>query len=136
VQRAGVGDLGLDSPPLTAAPERASLAFAAALGAGDLGGATACFARDACLVTPDGTAIHGREHIRAVLAQLIALRAEVAVEFSSVLVGGDVALARERWTIRSRGAEATPFAQTLAPSLVLRRIEAEWKLAIASPWAI
>jgi hypothetical protein len=50
------------------------------LSAGDLEGATACFARDACLLTQDATAIHSRERIRPVLAQLIARRARIEVE--------------------------------------------------------
>lgn len=47
------------------------LAFARALSAGDLDEAAAGFARDGCLVTADATAIHGRERIRPVLAQMV-----------------------------------------------------------------
>ncbi|MGB7685595.1 MAG: nuclear transport factor 2 family protein, partial [Solirubrobacterales bacterium] len=68
-----------------------------ALVAGDLDSASACFARDGCLITPDATAIHGRDRIRPVLAQLIAQRIDVAVEGSHVIGGGEVRLVRERW---------------------------------------
>jgi ketosteroid isomerase-like protein len=128
-------DTELSQAPI-AAPGRASAAFAAALGAGDLRMAADCFSRDACLVTPDGTAVHGRQRIRALLAQLILIGAEIAIESSSILVAGDVALGYERWTIGSRGPEGAPFSQVSSPNLVLRRIEAEWKIAIASPWAL
>jgi hypothetical protein len=44
-----------------------------ALSAGDLRGVSGCLAKDACLLTPDGTAVHGRETVRQVLAQLVAV---------------------------------------------------------------
>lgn len=114
---------------------RACLGFVRALSAGDLDGATACFARDGCLITPDATAVHGREHVRPLLAQLVARRTEIRVELSTVVGAGEVVLANERWRVRSGvGGETPRIEQTLTPTLVLRRIEAEWKLAIAAPW--
>ncbi len=115
-------------------PGRACLPFVQAISLGDLDSATACFARDGCLITPDATAVHGRERIRPLLAQLVARRTEIKVELSNVVRGGDVALAQERWRVRSGGGEIPRIEQTLSPTLVLHRIEAEWKLAIAAPW--
>lgn len=120
-----------------AAPQtvRACLSFVRALSTGDLEGATACFARDACLITPDATVVHGRERIRALLAQLVARRTEIKVELSTVIGGGDVILASERWRVRSgAGGEAPRVEQVLDSTLVLRQVEGEWKLAIAAPW--
>ncbi len=113
---------------------RARLPFVQALSLGDLDAATACFARDGCLITPDATAVHGRERIRPLLAQLVARRTEIRVEFSNLVGGGEVVLANERWRVRSGGGEAPQIEQTLDPTLVLRRIEGEWKLAIVAPW--
>jgi len=117
---------------LVASPRLACAALKRALGAGDLEAAIACFAPGACLVAPDGTEVHGEETVRAHLAQLIASRAEVAIELAGVLVAGDVALAYERWKIRSDGVDGYP--QAPHPTLVLRCVEGEWKLAIAAPW--
>jgi ketosteroid isomerase-like protein len=111
-----------------------SATFAAALSAGNLEAATACFARDACLLTPDATAIRGREHIRPVLRQLIAMRPSARVEQRSMLVAGDVAIATEDWTVQIDAADGTPFAQNSLSTAVLRRIEDVWKLQIAAPW--
>lgn len=122
-------DATLDRPERV----RGQLGFARALGDGDLDAATACFAREACLITPDATAIHGRDHIRPLLAQLIARGFEVEVELSNVVGGGDVVMASERWRVRM-GADGAQFAQTIHPTLVLHRIELEWRLAIAAPW--
>jgi ketosteroid isomerase-like protein len=107
--------------------------FATAISRGRLDAAIACFSRDACLVTPDGTAVHGREAIAGVLAQLIDARAEVSMDVAAVLTAGDVALAHEHWRISSGGSGAE-FVRSTRPTLVLRRLESRWKLAVAAPW--
>lgn len=122
----------------TAAPppssQLACLSFPKLLSSGDLEGATACFARKACLITPDATAIYSRDRIRPLLAQLIARRVQIEVEVSNVLPAGDVAFVRERWTIRTDGVEGSLFEQTTCPAMVLHQIEGRWKLAIVAPW--
>jgi ketosteroid isomerase-like protein len=120
--------------PARSSAKQVSAAFATALSAGDLAAATACFARDACLITPDATTIRGRDQIRAILVQLIAMRPTVGVEQRAMLVAGEVALAAETWTIRLNGLDPTPFAQISDSTSVLRRIEGIWKLQIAAPW--
>jgi ketosteroid isomerase-like protein len=112
----------------------ACLSLPELISAGNLSGAAACFARDACLLTQDSTAIHDRQHIRPLLAQLIARRARIEVEQSNLLYAGDVALAQERWTIEIDAAEGSRFAQACRPTLVLRQLEGQWKLALVAPW--
>jgi len=121
---------------LVAAPPAriACLALPKLIGAGNLEAATRCFARDACLLTPDATAIHDREHIRPLLAQLIARRVRIEVEQSNVLVAGDVAYARELWHVSARAASGAPYEHSCDPSLVLKRIEGSWKISIATLW--
>jgi uncharacterized protein (TIGR02246 family) len=114
--------------------ENALYAFAAALSSGDAPRAAACFTRDACLITPDGTSVHGRGEIVGILGQMTARRTEVEVEQLVVREGGDVALATGLLTIRSDGAEGTRIAQSCVPSVALREVEAAWKIAILSPW--
>lgn len=104
------------------------------LSAGKLEAATACFTRDACLITQDATAIHGRDRIRPLLAQLIARHAEIEVEFSNALIAGEVAFAQERWTVRMDGVEGSRFEQVCEPTLVMRWVEGHWKIGIAAPW--
>jgi len=107
--------------------------FASGLSAGDLEQAAASFTRDGCLVTPDGTAIHGRDQIRPVLAQMIIRRTEIEVEASASVATGDVMIVRERWRVRAGEGDGR-HEQTLQPLLVLRQVEGTWKLAIALPW--
>jgi ketosteroid isomerase-like protein len=121
---------------LAAAPPAriACLALPKLIGAGNLEAATRCFARDACLLTPDATAIHDREHIRPLLAQLIARRVRIEVEQSNVLVAGDVAYARELWQVSAGVAAGSRYEHSCDPSLVLKRIEGSWKISIATLW--
>jgi ketosteroid isomerase-like protein len=118
----------------TPTPQQATGAFIGALNRQDIDAATNCFAKDACLLTPDATAIRGREEIRPILAQLIDRRARIEVLGSSMLLAGEVALGLERWAIRSAGVGGEVFAQESRPALVLRELEGAWKLAIAALW--
>lgn len=119
---------------LPATPERTPLLLAAAISAGQLEVATRYFTRDACLVAPGATAIHGRDEIRALLAQLIDRRSRIEVVLSTCLLAGDVAFVRQQWTLASRGPADSSYTENLEPMLVLRRPEGSWKLAIAMPW--
>jgi ketosteroid isomerase-like protein len=121
---------------LAAAPPKriACLALPKLIGAGNLAMASGCFARDACLLTPDATAIHSREHIRPVLAQLIARHIRIEVEHSNVLVAGDVAFVREHWRVTALDATGSHYEQPCSPTMVLKRIEGSWKISIAALW--
>jgi len=123
------------TPPKKPPPAESALyAFIAALQAGQLPTAAACFTREGCMITPDGTAVHGRSEILTLLAQLVARRTEIEVEQLVVRRAGDVALATGRLTLRSNGLEGARIAQTCTPMLTLRRIEGVWKIAILAPW--
>jgi uncharacterized protein (TIGR02246 family) len=115
-------------------PGETTQAFAESISRGDLHAAAHCFAKDACLITPDATAVRGREEIRPILHQLIAVESQIEVQESSVVIAGEVALGTERWQITSAGSEGAPFTRTLTPTTVTRQIEGTWKLAVAMPW--
>lgn len=115
-------------------PGKACLSFPAAVSAGDLDVAAACFARDGCLITPDATAIHGRESIRRVLAQMIVRRTEIEVELSTAVGAGEVVLIHQRWRIRSGEGADGRMEQVADAVMILRQIEGTWKLSIAAPW--
>jgi ketosteroid isomerase-like protein len=115
-------------------PQESTRAFAASISRGDLDAAAYCFAKDACLVTPDATAVRGRDEIRPILHQLIVVESRIEVQESSVLSAGEVALGTERWIVTSPGSEGASFTRALTPLLVLRQLEDVWKLAVALPW--
>lgn len=110
---------------------QASLSLAKAIRAGDLDAAQGCFAHDACLITPDATAIYGLAEIRPILAQLIAGGTVIQVETGSLVRVGNLALGSERLHFRSRG---VPHRQTFSAYTLLRWQGNEWRIAIAAPW--
>lgn len=114
--------------------ENALHSFTAAMSVGDLQGAAACFTREGCLITADGTAIHGRPDITGVLAQLIARRTEIQIDRVVVRRAGDVALASGHLTMRSDGPEGSRFSQSCDPTMVIQEVEGTWKLAVIAPW--
>lgn len=122
------------TPAPTPAREAASRPFVSALSRGDLEGASACFARHGCLITPDATAVHGRERIRPLLAQLIARGTRIEVEQSSAVAAGEVVVVRERWRLSAGGVEGCRVEQLLTATLAISRIEGAWKLAVVAPW--
>jgi ketosteroid isomerase-like protein len=115
-------------------PQESTRAFAASISRGDLDAAAYCFAKDACLVTPDATAVRGRTEIRPILHQLIVLESRIEVDESSILLAGEVALGTERWTVTSPGSDGASFTRSLTPMVVVRQLEDVWKLAVALPW--
>jgi ketosteroid isomerase-like protein len=115
-----------------ATPRLACEALQRALNEGDLDTALACFCPEACLIAPDGTQVHGGVAIRSRLAGLIQSGGGVAIELAGVLAIGDIALAHERWTFYSDAGQSS--SGDPHPTLVLRRLAGEWKLAIAAPW--
>jgi hypothetical protein len=106
---------------LAAAPPTrlACLALPKLIGSGNLDAATGCFARDACLLTPDATAIHDRDHIRPLLAQLISRRVRIEVE---------------HWRVSAQVAAGSRYEHSCDPSLVLKQVEGSWKISIATLW--
>lgn len=117
------------------APAESTRAFADFLSRGDLDAAASCFAKDACLLTPDSTVIRGRDEIRPILRQMIAVGSRIEVQESAVVLAGEVALGTDRWVVTSAGSEGEPFSRTLTPTMVLRQVEGVWKLAVAMPWS-
>lgn len=122
------------SATLYSSPSAVSRSFAQALSGGDLEGATAHFLVDGCLITPDATALHGRESIRPLLTQLILAGVGIGIELSSAVGGGGIALISERWTIRARAAADRSPVLTTTSTTVLHHDGRHWRLAIAAPW--
>jgi uncharacterized protein (TIGR02246 family) len=118
------------------APQGLTRAFATALSAAELDHATSLFAEDGCFVTPNATAVRGREGIRAILAQLTAGRVQLRVELKSVYTAGSIALCKERWTFTYAREDAIPFIQASDSVVLLRRSNCIWRLLIAAPWGI
>lgn len=117
-------------------PEGAVLNFVAAVAGGYRSAAEGCFTRDACLLTPDGTLVHGRADIGAIIEQLTVARTEIDVGQLLYLTAGQVAFVTGSWSIATGASEGSRLVRTCEPVLVLHRAEFEWKIAIFGPWGI
>jgi uncharacterized protein (TIGR02246 family) len=115
-------------------PQESTRTLADSISRGDLEAAANCFAKDACLVTPDATAVRGRDEIRPILRQLIASGSRIEVQDSTIVDAGEVALGTERWVLTMPGSEGEEFSRLLTPTIVLRLLEGVWKVAVALPW--
>lgn len=119
---------------IMATPRLACEALCRALNNGDLEAALGCFSPGGCLIAADGTACQGEAAVRERLAELIARGARIEIELRGVLVAAEVALAHERWQITYGGVPDPALAKAPAPTMVLRWLEEEWRIAIAAPW--
>jgi ketosteroid isomerase-like protein len=117
-----------------AGPLAAVYAFASDLSSGRPAAAAARFTRDSCLITPDGTSVHGRDLIRKLLEQLTARRTVIETDLLAIHAAGNVARASGLWRLTLDGPEGSRFVQACNPTVVLHRIESSWRLAIVAPW--
>gem|GEM_PF-3462376 len=114
------------------APEETLIVFVAALRRRDLEKASVCLAPDACFLTPDQTAIHGRAEIVEILSQLRACAIDLRIEMrAAALQAGDTALTAERWTVRADGAG---MVRSFDSRTVLRRSGRGWRILVLTPW--
>jgi uncharacterized protein (TIGR02246 family) len=108
--------------------------FARALSAGDVDAALALYAEDACYVSSDGSTARGHAEIRAVLEDLVALRATLDCYDIDVVENGDTAVLRARWSFAGIERDGTAF-ETRGRSVEVVRRQADgcWLFVIDLP---
>ena len=115
-------------------PLEAIDAFSLAIAEGNARAAAGCFASEACLITPDATAIRGMEEIAAVLAQLTAGGTRIQIEITALQRAGKVACGQGHSRVVGRDARMEPFEQHFPASFVLVEGEGTWRIQILCPW--
>lgn len=123
-----------DTEGSSEAPSEASAALTEAIARGDAIAAARCFARDGCLITPDNTAVQGRETIATILRQLSGSVVGLETEQLNLVATGESALLYERWLFRHAAPDARTYLRSSVATLLTRVVEGRWKLAIAAPW--
>jgi ketosteroid isomerase-like protein len=106
-------------------PGDASRDFAAAINAGSVDAAAACWTPDAVILAPGGTPVSG-EDLRARLEQLVAGRVALTIEVSDEIETAGVAMAKTRSTMASPGRPAVE----LQASVVYQWAGDRWRIAI------
>lgn len=120
--------------PPAAGAEAVVRSFGQALLSGNPDAAGACFAPAAHILTPDGTAIVGREQVIAVLRQITASDQQLEIRVGRTIVAGAVAMATQFWRRSASEASATSYVSSSMARLVLAHSGERWEIAIASPW--
>jgi ketosteroid isomerase-like protein len=110
-------------------------AFARVLLGGDARAAASYFAPSAQLLTPDGTALSGRDSIAELLGQLTSASNQLLeIKTGRTLHVDQVALCTQYWALRSRRGAAVAFKTASTARLVLAQAERRWQILIAAPW--
>lgn len=129
---AGMVEAGGDPAGISSSgPDAIARSFARALLARNYRTAAIHLARNARLITPDGTEMVGRESIRSILAQLSSSDRTLEIQAGRTIVSSEgVALCTQH---RHWGDADDPKGRSTAAHLVLAR-DGRWQILIACPW--
>src|SRR4051812_126532 len=108
------------------APAAASLAFAAAINAGDAAAALDCWTREAVIVGADGSHTRGHAELRERFGQLIAAGVSLEIEVGDAVEAGDAVAARSRMTMTPPSGDPL----TVRAGVVYTRRSDGWRIAI------
>ena len=87
---------------------------------------------DAVLIpTPGAETAQGKDALRTVLQEFLAMNATMTIEASAAYQNGDIALTHSTWKLEV--ADADPMTGTTA-EVVRRQRDGSWKYAIDNPW--
>jgi uncharacterized protein (TIGR02246 family) len=116
-------------------PNQAHQAWGDAFNRGDIEALLALHAPDAILVAQPGQQVSGTEGIRAALQGFLSLKAPIQLETLSVVMKGDTALTRGRWTLHGTGADGQPLEMGGDTAEIWeRQPDGNWLSVIDNPW--
>jgi uncharacterized protein (TIGR02246 family) len=108
--------------------------FFAGFNAGNLDATADLYERSGVFVAQPSVLAEGTAAVRAALAQFFALRPQLAVTASRIIVAGDIALALARWTLEGTGPDGPIHMTGTATDVLRRRPDGVWRVAIDNPW--
>jgi uncharacterized protein (TIGR02246 family) len=107
----------------------------AALNAGDLDDAVACYAPAATFIPQPGAVVSGRAAIREALAQLVALKPVLRSQTQVVFDSTDTALYCADWSMEGTAPDGSRVEQSGKSSDVLcRQPDGSWLIVIDNPY--
>jgi uncharacterized protein (TIGR02246 family) len=98
---------------------------------GDVEGFVALYAADASMVLPDGSTVTGREAIREVATQVVAMQGRMTVSTRYVIEAGDLAILSNEWTLTAGGESLSAITAEVAR----RQPDGGWLYVIDNPYA-
>jgi uncharacterized protein (TIGR02246 family) len=116
-------------------PEEIHRLFSTAFNAGDLDALIALYEPEATLIPQPGEVTRGRNAIRQVLQQFLALKGTMQLQSLYAVNGPGVALLSSRWKLTGIGPDGKPIEMSGKGVEVARRQPAgDWLLAIDHPF--
>ena len=112
------------------------LAVFAGFNAGNLDATADLYERSGVFVAQPGMLAEGTSAVRAALAQFFALRPQLAVAASRIIVAGDIALALTQWKLDGAGPDGPIHMTGTATDVLRRQPDGAWRVAIDNPWGI
>ena len=101
----------------------------------DVEAALALYAPDAVFVAEPGKPVRGKEAIRPVLANFIALSPTLRSEVDDTIEYGETALFYSKWVLHGTGPDGKPVQMNGVSSDILRRqADGKWLIAVDNPW--
>jgi uncharacterized protein (TIGR02246 family) len=110
--------------------------FFAGFNAGDVDGTAKLYEGSGVFVAQPGMIAEGTAAVREALAQFFALRPQLAMKASRIIVAGDVALALTQWTLEGHGPDGPIHMTGTATDVLRRHADGGWRVAIDNPWGI
>lgn len=115
-------------------PRALMRAFADRLNAGDLDSLVALYEPSAVFEAQPGVVVHGHAAIREALAGLIALGPAITADTVQVLIGGDVALVVNEWTMTGTASDSEAVRQGgRSADVVRRQPDGRWLVVVDKP---
>jgi uncharacterized protein (TIGR02246 family) len=115
-------------------PEDADRLLCEAISAGDLEAALALYEPEARFVAEPGNVVTGKEAIRQVMSQFLALQPTLTLEKVTAVQAGDIALLSSTWSLAGTGPDGKPVSMSgQGREVVRRQPDGTWRFVIDAP---
>ena len=114
--------------------------FTQYLNSGDVASLLALYEPQASHIGPDGTVAHGKDAIRSVLHEFVAMQPKLKVSLKKVVrAGEDLAVLYDNWTLAAGGPDGSPIDMNgKGVHIVRRQRDGAWLFAVTgvtnAPW--
>jgi uncharacterized protein (TIGR02246 family) len=117
-------------------PKEVDLLLAKAISSGDLDGMLSLYEPDALFIPPGAPAsnpVRGKEALREVGAQFIAMNPTLTIEPNKVIESGDIALVTGDWSLTGKGPDGDVKMSGTCADVMRRQADGSWLFAIDNP---
>ena len=115
-------------------PEDADRLLCEAISAGDMEAALAFYEPEAQFVAEPGNVVTGRDAIRRVMSQFLALKPTLTMENVTAVQAGNIALLASSWSLTGTGPDGQPINLSgQGQEVVRQQPDGSWQFVIDAP---